>query len=164
MADRRRPTHCKDCGVALTSETKHVSRTRTYADGTPWYHSRCVDCYRAHARAKARDYRRRHPGRSAAAPRAYRDRRWRQVLDHLGLEAWICSRCGATGLPRACFDFHHRNPAGKSRRIAEMIQGAPMEEVLAEVDKCDLLCATCHRLTHWEWTHGRWEPGSEEAA
>jgi hypothetical protein len=51
-----------------------------------------------------------------------------------------CSICGETA--PECLEFHHRNPAEKSR--------ASKERVLAEVAKCDVLCANCHAKRHWE--------------
>jgi hypothetical protein len=49
-----------------------------------------------------------------------------------------------------CLDFHHRDPALKTVSIARMIRmGKPTEaEVRAEIAKCVVLCANCHRKVH----------------
>jgi hypothetical protein len=44
------------------------------------------------------------------------------------------------------FDFHHRDPSTKQFAIGSFT-GA-WETLLVEAEKCDLLCANCHRLRH----------------
>lgn len=58
-----------------------------------------------------------------------------------------CVRCGETN--PACLDFHHRDPEQKLHSIAKMVtNGYSRENIRAEIEKCDLLCANCHRLEH----------------
>ncbi len=46
--------------------------------------------------------------------------------------------------------FHHREPNEKSFTISE-VKTRPLDEVKAEIAKCDLLCANCHMSLHyWE--------------
>jgi len=62
-------------------------------------------------------------------------------------EGKSCLRCGFDN-PLA-LDFHHRNPRHKDVALAKAIElGWGEERILAEVAKCDLLCANCHRITH----------------
>ena len=58
-----------------------------------------------------------------------------------------CSRCGRmSGL-----EFHHRLPVEKKDTISSLVRnGAPMEKVLDEIKKCDILCTKCHRELHKE--------------
>lgn len=59
-----------------------------------------------------------------------------------------CRRCGE-GDP-ACLEFHHRDPDDKERAIGELITyGAGPEKLEAEIAKCDVLCANCHRKEHY---------------
>lgn len=60
-----------------------------------------------------------------------------------------CEDCRQTFDP-VCMDFDHRPGEIKAKGIARMIgDGATLEQVLAEVAKCDLVCANCHRIrTH----------------
>ena len=71
-------------------------------------------------------------------------------------QAWVndikssrgCMFCGETH--PACLDFHHREPEQKARAISTMArQGVSNERILEEMDKCDVLCANCHRKVHW---------------
>lgn len=62
--------------------------------------------------------------------------------------------CGEYRLP--CMEFDHRDPKTKLVNVSAMIRYAKRyteAEVKAEVDKCDLLCANCHRLK----TSARWK-------
>jgi len=51
------------------------------------------------------------------------------------------SRCAAA------FDFHHVD--GKDFQISRYQRTALTDEVKAELDRCVLLCATCHREAHY---------------
>ena len=55
-----------------------------------------------------------------------------------------CSKCGYNDHP-AALDFNHRDPATKFKGPAEMstYKGSRIQ---AEIDKCDVLCANCHRI------------------
>lgn len=51
----------------------------------------------------------------------------------------------------ALLDFHHRNPDEKELTAAKMIQNKwSPERIDKELEKCDILCANCHRRFHWE--------------
>jgi hypothetical protein len=66
---------------------------------------------------------------------------------YAGLKAGLaCSVCGETH--PACLDFHHRDPYKKSFNLAEGWKTRTWQEILDEVDKCDILCANCHRKHH----------------
>ena len=57
-----------------------------------------------------------------------------------------CSSCGKKG----GLEFHHRLPVEKKDTISALVRrGAPMERILDEIKKCDILCTTCHRKLHF---------------
>lgn len=50
----------------------------------------------------------------------------------------------------ACLQFHHRDPSEKIADVAWMVDFAySMERILEEIEKCDVLCANCHKKHHW---------------
>lgn len=57
-----------------------------------------------------------------------------------------CALCGVQDHPIA-FDFHHVNHEEKINNIARMT-GYRWEKIKAEMDKCILICAICHRKLH----------------
>lgn len=47
-------------------------------------------------------------------------------------------------------DFHHRGDDDKDATIAKMChKGVPLQRLIDEIAKCDLMCANCHRFHHW---------------
>jgi hypothetical protein len=56
-----------------------------------------------------------------------------------------CEFCGETDV--ACLDFHHKNPKEKERTVGRM-HTCSIEAVMAEIAKCQVLCANCHRKLH----------------
>lgn len=65
-----------------------------------------------------------------------------------------CDRCGYD-LHAVALDFHHRVGERKLFTIAAAIRTRGRSQAVAEIEKCDLLCANCHRVEH----HGPGEPG-----
>jgi len=46
-------------------------------------------------------------------------------------------------------DFHHKNPTEKDFSIGDAVRaGYSKERILKEIEKCDVLCANCHRILH----------------
>jgi hypothetical protein len=45
------------------------------------------------------------------------------------------------------YDYHHIDPSTKLYTVSNMMNG-PMDRLIAEVDKCLLLCSNCHRKEH----------------
>jgi predicted HNH restriction endonuclease len=70
-----------------------------------------------------------------------------------------CLRCGY-GAYQGALEFHHRDPLAKEFSLsrARMLR---LDRLPQELDKCDLLCANCHREVHQEMGP-RPEPGLEE--
>jgi hypothetical protein len=66
-----------------------------------------------------------------------------------------CVQCGEAD-PRV-LEFHHRNDSEKDDTISHMVgEGLSAERIQRELDKCDVLCANCHRkLTIDERKHWR---------
>lgn len=63
-----------------------------------------------------------------------------------------CAKCGITD--KRVLDFHHIDDSTKlftlaSRRIA----GYAQDKIKEEIDKCEVVCANCHRIIHWEENH-----------
>ncbi len=60
-------------------------------------------------------------------------------------ESSPCSDCG-TYFPAVCMDFDHTG-TDKVANVARMVSAiTPLEKILAEIAKCELVCANCHRL------------------
>ncbi len=91
-----------------------------------------------------RERRRRSEGIKPRGPSRAEKRR---IVDELKNNP--CMDCGGR-FPVVCMDFDHRDPTQKVREISYMVKGCRIEDILAEIEKCDLVCANCHRIR----THG----------
>lgn len=74
----------------------------------------------------------------------YRRRRKSNLMKVLGNR---CCICGYNELPDA-LEFHHINPEDKEFGIASKGICRDLEKDLAEIKKCVLICANCHRAVH----------------
>lgn len=60
-----------------------------------------------------------------------------------------CVDCGEND--KRCLDFDHRDPKAKRHDISRMVsQGASVERIAIEIEKCDIRCANCHRIRTYE--------------
>ena len=60
-----------------------------------------------------------------------------------------CEHCGWSG-NIAAFEFHHLETDNKSFAIGSVI--VKWAVILAELDKCELVCSNCHRIEHSGYT------------
>jgi 5-methylcytosine-specific restriction endonuclease McrA len=64
--------------------------------------------------------------------------------------AYKGGQCAACGYKR-CFEaleFHHLDPTQKDFTISDRGYSQSWEKIKAELDKCVMLCANCHREAH----------------
>jgi hypothetical protein len=59
-----------------------------------------------------------------------------------------CRDCGGVFHPVA-MSFHHRDPSTKEFTIGSKISNRTISALLAEIAKCDLLCANCHMIEEY---------------
>jgi hypothetical protein len=86
----------------------------------------------------------------------------RECFNKYCIERWIqkkikaieykgctCVDCGLSypQTPYQVFDFHHLNPKDKEFDWTKL-RLRSWDSISKELDKCDLLCANCHRIRH----------------
>jgi hypothetical protein len=133
---------CPTCGVKkpLSAFSNNARRS----DGVQSY---CTEC--------RRDHMRRHYAQNAVryrASAAVRNERRRAAIRHIIRETkdHPCSDCGLR-YPTYVMDFDHRHGGHKRFNIGrDALRGRCSEEALRqEIEKCDVVCANCHRMrTH----------------
>lgn len=69
-------------------------------------------------------------------------------LIRLAKQEGSCKLCGEDH--PAVLDFHHRDPKSKSFEICGSYSTRGRLQILAEIEKCDLICANCHRKLHYK--------------
>lgn len=148
---RKRKTHCKHGHKFDGTEVWH----------TNWRGFKCRVCrecararmqrkrenpnFKANEAAKQAHWRRNNQDEYRRRYQAEFDRK-RQIL--LDARAGGCVRCGEKH--PACLDFHHRD--GKESKLGNIGQFRKFgtDRLLAEIAKCDVLCANCHRKHHYD--------------
>ena len=136
--------------------TKVCSKCSIAKLDTDFYSARsgiCIPCKQAWQRAytaklrgdpikyaKYLSYQKKYQARTGREHRAKRFG-W---LDEI--KADPCMDCGRA-FPPECMDFDHRDPSVKLFNVSgAAVSGRSLESVRAEVAKCDLVCACCHRI------------------
>ena len=102
-----------------------------------------------HNRARLRETVRKYRARKAAVDGRYRDAGPKAIE----LRAWMielkskpCADCAQT-FEVCCMDFDHREGTVKSNNLGTMFSNHHSRILIqAELDKCDLVCANCHRI------------------
>jgi len=141
---------CNTCGEIKVLNHDNWYPVRTRFDN---FDSMCRECrnqYLKDHRKKLYHSKRHSEQRQRDLDGSKRKHRAAKVacVQYLGGE---CMKCGTKydGTNAPIFDFHHRDPTRKKHQI---LHRGP--KTLAgqkeELDKCDLLCANCHRLQHSE--------------
>ena len=64
-------------------------------------------------------------------------------------QSLCCSRCGYHENVIA-LDFHHNDGKTKAGPIARLVYDWSITRLQTEIAKCDVLCANCHRVLHYE--------------
>ncbi len=122
--------------MATGKKCVNPEHTERYSNG------RCVECMRASRRKHYYENKEQYYDRnkvSRAKMRAY--------LTALK-ESTPCADCGIN-YPSFVMDFHHLEAADKEAEIGALISNGTWAKLLAEVDKCVILCANCHRIRTW---------------
>ena len=57
-----------------------------------------------------------------------------------------CMTCGERDPYVLC--CHHRNPNEKEKGVSDLLRGRSLERLIAEIEKCDVLCCNCHVRLH----------------
>ena len=80
-----------------------------------------------------------------------RRRRKRKLIEHFG---GACIRCGYNPIvdeskSLGAIEFHHRDPKEKKFGLRDSLTRS-WEQDVKEAEKCDMVCANCHRELHDE--------------
>lgn len=118
---------CKRCGQ--TKELSDFAIHKQSKDGRSCWCKRCnADAARERRLRDIETYK-------------ARDRqKYAQIMEH---KRRPCQDCGLT-FPSCCMDFDHVR--GEKRFQLSRSTGRSWEDILEEINKCDIVCANCHRI------------------
>ena len=116
--------------------------------------SHCREC---HAEYRRQHYLSNKPiyiAREVARIKQFREQNRVLLFEYLATHP--CVDCGESDV--LVLEFDHREPASKTRDIGFLVVRKPWKFVLAEIAKCDVRCANCHRkrtATQFNWSKAR---------
>jgi hypothetical protein len=125
----------KCCTCQLVRPVSAFNKRRQSADGLQ---SRCRDCAREWYVANRATHMANTARRKGRARQQRQDCVARYLLEH------PCIDCGESDI--RCLDFDHLDPTTKVADISLMVIDVwPWERIMAEIAKCVVRCANCHR-------------------
>ena len=138
-------TTCSNCETPLTEENKAAGHSK-----------QCKPCVAARQRAyyKANpEIYNKHKGYVAKNDEKWKSRVTTYILNVLK-ESNGCVDCGEDNL--LVLEFDHREPNIKEYGISKLrTKKIPWDLFVAEIDKCEVVCANCHRIRTAK-TFGNW--------
>lgn len=127
----------------MTTKEWREANAESHRESSQRWRDKNREAHRAYSRA----YNERHRERIAAQKRDQYEKKatlLRRLKTIVG-----CQKCGYRE-HHAALHFHHRDPSTKSGDPMTMFTNRSMERVKAEIAKCDVLCANCHSIVHFE--------------
>ena len=130
---------CTQCG-----EEKDVCEFFFKDKKTNKLHSQCKSCYREKRKNKEHylkykvEYLERVDKRKKEKTKENREKLLEYFKEH------HCVKCGENN--PIVLDFDHRDEKEKKYGISNMITSYNWVTILTEIQKCDVLCANCHRI------------------
>jgi hypothetical protein len=128
---------CSKCGIE-----KDISEFRLRNKFTERRQSHCISCGLEMGRSwyeRNKDYQKENAKKHGTEYRTVaHEYIWNYLLSH------PCSSCGETN--PVVLEFHHVR-GEKENDITHLVgRGSSLDSLIAEIEKCDILCANCHRI------------------
>jgi hypothetical protein len=139
---------CTGCGIWRSIDEFPIKHKKRGTRGT-----RCRACRSAYAKLHYQQNKESYLARTKKSRHRGRDAFWFWLMNYL--RSHPCVDCGETDPPVLQFD--HRDGTEKIDTIGSMISRSSWTTFLAEVAKCDVRCANCHRVrTAQQFNWSKW--------
>jgi hypothetical protein len=140
--------HCTGCRLERPISEFVIKNKDTGRRGT-----RCRACRSAYGKLHYEKHRDRYMSRTRRPRHTQRDSYWFWLMNYLASHP--CVDCGQTD--PIVLQFDHRDGTTKVGTVGAMLNRASWSALLAEVAKCDVRCANCHRLrTAEKFSWSKW--------
>lgn len=138
---------CSKCNIE--KGLSDFYRRKTGPRSNTWY-EKCKDCMKTRGRSYY------HLNRDKQLPLAIERRHKAYLLKSnfiREIKSHPCMDCGKR-YPYYVMDFDHRDRSAKIENIARMsVSNWSLEKIKAEIAKCDIVCANCHRIRTFSHTN-----------
>ncbi len=144
--------YCPKCN--LTKETSEFYQRKTHRSGE--YYEKCKDCFKNRGRNY---YHQNHDKQLKLALIRKEKYRTERRIWLARLKDKPCCDCGIKYPPHV-MDFDHRDSDIKIGSISWLAfhDTANLEKIILEIEKCDLVCANCHRMRTYDRLQRRKKP------
>jgi hypothetical protein len=102
--------------------------------------SKCKQCHSEYVKTHYSQNKIRYINRARISSDVYRDRNRQNMIKYLSDKK--CIECGINDI--RVLDFDHKH--SKHLEISKMMGSYSWKSILKEIEKCDILCANCHRI------------------
>lgn len=135
--------HCAKCGAE-----KPIEQFRVRSKAHNWYDCYCIPCRSTYFKGYYAKHRERYRKNITANKTRLKQIRYDAINQ---LKEVPCMDCGGH-FPAICMDFDHRSD--KVLPISRMVTLCrSMDIISAEIAKCDVICANCHRIRTYKGKH-----------
>lgn len=131
---------CVTCKKELP-KTIEFFATRTDRK-TLYYQSNCRDCQREYRKIHYEKNKKKYIDKAVTYKRKVSD--WFKEFK----KELSCKGCGDDR--HWVLDFHHKDPNEKENMVSTLVNKGSKIKLLEEIEKCDILCANCHRDFHYK--------------
>jgi hypothetical protein len=119
------------------------------------YYNHCKECLKSRGRTY---YQENHDRQLRLSVNRNRVRRAEQRIYVSSLKNHPCVDCGKK-YPSCVMDFDHRDGSHKHGNVGSLVSQAyfTKDRLFEEIQKCDLVCANCHRIRTFNRNHKKVE-------
>ena len=128
---------CYKCKLSKSIDEFAINKKRP--DGL---NSQCKSCHKEYRRQHYLNNKQKYINKASE----YRKSFWKWFKELK--QTFKCKQCGEDRW--WVLDFHHKNPKDKDEEVSKIVRHCNKKRVLNEINKCDILCANCHRDLHYQ--------------
>lgn len=139
---------CSKCGFIKKSNDFYRRKTGLRSGE---YYEKCKDCYKI----RGRNYYHLNKDRQLELAKKRKQKYIKERIEFLkNIKNKACYDCGIK-YPALVMDFDHRGDQKKISSVSNLVFGkmSKFDTIQQEIEKCDLVCANCHRQRTYKRLH-----------
>lgn len=126
----------------MCKKTLKLEQFKTNTKRKDGLQSQCISCQKEYRRKHYLKNKQKYIQRAADWRADFR-KWWKEYK-----ATFSCSKCGENH--PACIQFHHKDNNKEENVSVLATTHCSKQKLLAEIEKCIVLCANCHAKFHWQ--------------
>lgn len=107
--------------------------------------NKCKACVKSYCKRHYKQNKEAYKKRASVNNKIYEERNRQELIKYL--QQHPCEKCNVQDIE--VLDFHHKDQKEKEHHISYMLHGGfSWKTILKEINKCQVVCANCHRKIH----------------